>query len=827
MFGPQIISEFSSDMILQSVRFRWVACQLDYLCDCINDADRRKALSELPPDLPETYRRLLIRVNTYPAKVKSLVQMCLQFIAFASPSLTIHQLQQAVSVPETPGALLDSSILVSADEIARRCSSLIRKSEDGTRFEFSHFSVQEFLTDATLLNSSAMKTYHLSKSHSNVRIAIQSLRFLHLKNFDKDPEPSEQEVAYISQRNYDFSFYEYAAVLWPKFARGHLEDPVLFNLTNSLFQRPKTAHFVAWSIEFLRHKLINSGKWIFPRTDYNPEMVASEVRSITDDCFSPLHLAAALAIPKICQSILDDDSDCNRISVWGSPLELATAGLAGFYEHFWDSNRLWSDHGWCENLDLNSDTALKDKVATIELLVCAGAAKTISRLQPGLNLLDLSFLFAAASSDISASTKLVSLGVEPSSNSPDSFSKCMNVWSEKVRFGPDYLPSPTVVRMKDTLRDFLSHLVFTPKYTLDIWRKIASVAWATASHLSFDLASDFGLVGANPSCIEDFLRAKAISAVLRNDAESLRNCLSNESLDMSKLFYPFADDSDYGCSLLHSAVRRKSISAISALLDFGCDLNAEDSDGKPPINLCIDFANFSAFDLLLKKGINHLATNSKGVSIWHICSRHYNISYIKRLLELDQNQTTEALLAKTSFGKTPLLLALSQSKDGDRIAKVLVIINHCAQKPQFWKAHGPVFAAAAKFGSKTVIEHLLQAGAEPDPIGDDHFTPLHKLGYDATPACALILKEIYPDAPKLRFQGLIPLERLIEKSVKKNRTVNQELFAVLATPEALSSRNIDGGTVWSFCCKDILIRSLQWDYPNRTLYHFVKQLTAP
>ncbi|CAI4214336.1 unnamed protein product [Parascedosporium putredinis] len=42
--------------------FRWVACQLDYLCELSTDRQRREAMKSLPPTLPETYIRILERI---------------------------------------------------------------------------------------------------------------------------------------------------------------------------------------------------------------------------------------------------------------------------------------------------------------------------------------------------------------------------------------------------------------------------------------------------------------------------------------------------------------------------------------------------------------------------------------------------------------------------------------------------------------------------------------------------------------------------------------------------------------------------------------------
>ena len=737
--------------------------------------------------------------------------MCLQFIAFATPPLTIFQLQQAVSAPKTPEVLLDKSNLVSDEEISRRCSSLIRKSENGNYFEFSHFSVQEFLTDTDLLNFSILEGYYISESSGQTLLAIHCLRFLQLKNFERHPEPSGKEAEHISQRKFENPFYEYAAVMWPKFARNHFADPVLLKLANSLFQRPKTVHFLAWSVEFLRHIHDVSHErdimWEFPCSpDCSAGKLESYVRGVTDDHFSPLHLAAALYMPEICKSLLDNKIDLNQKSAWGSPLELVTASLTAFCKTKKVRNYMltWG-HAWCEDLNLLSDIALDNRPATIELLVDAGAAVTNSSSQLNPNLLNSSFNLASLFLDLSATTKLMSLGVEPCPKSPDNFRRCMDDWQASLENGMDRggLPEQQKV-MEKTLRDFLNHLITTPIYTTDIGRDIASIALLTTSRLPFSLAMESRLTDSNPACAIDVLRAEAMKAVLKDDPEKLRHNLADGRLDILGTFHPLLYNPEYGCSLLHIAAEENSASACQILIDLGCDLNLPDSNGNHPIHLCYYHENNFTFNLLLQKGALHLATNSSGESLWHKCFKFSSDTILKRLVELDLDQTAEPLLARTSSGETPLLMALKQNRDEDTTAKVLLIINHCAGKPEFWKAHGPVFAAAVKFGSETVIERLLQAGVEPDPIGNDNFTLLHQLSSNTTPECVQILKKIYPDAHQLRFQGKTPLEKYIENQFNQGHVVNQELLAVLTTPNSLSSQNTDGETVWSFCCKEII-----------------------
>ncbi|KAL1619009.1 hypothetical protein SLS54_006859 [Diplodia seriata] len=64
--------------------FRWVACQIDYLCTLPHDRARREALASLPPDLNSTYERILGRVVSQPSNSERVTEymsrICLAYL---------------------------------------------------------------------------------------------------------------------------------------------------------------------------------------------------------------------------------------------------------------------------------------------------------------------------------------------------------------------------------------------------------------------------------------------------------------------------------------------------------------------------------------------------------------------------------------------------------------------------------------------------------------------------------------------------------------------------------------------------------------------------
>lgn len=156
-----------------------------------------------------------------------MVRKCLLFIAYAQPRLTILELRQAVSTPDVVSALLDESNTISEYEISRRCSSLIRKSEDGKYFEFAHFSVKEFMEDKTALLESKdqpnLDAYFINYHIGKRVLAVQCLRFIQLKNFNGLPSSQEEAEDWAEMRNNECPVYRVAAMRWIHLIKGGLE----------------------------------------------------------------------------------------------------------------------------------------------------------------------------------------------------------------------------------------------------------------------------------------------------------------------------------------------------------------------------------------------------------------------------------------------------------------------------------------------------------------------------------------------------------------------------------------------------------------------------
>lgn len=128
-------------------RFRWVACQIDFLCECDSDLEREQALDNLPPDLPKTYDRILRRVNeNRNKKRRTLVRNVLKWIVCAKEPLTLETVRHAVSIQANDTKLFQEAIF-DGYAIMKSCSSLIRLSESDNTLELAHFTVKQYLLE--------------------------------------------------------------------------------------------------------------------------------------------------------------------------------------------------------------------------------------------------------------------------------------------------------------------------------------------------------------------------------------------------------------------------------------------------------------------------------------------------------------------------------------------------------------------------------------------------------------------------------------------------------------------------------------------------------
>ncbi|CEJ90686.1 hypothetical protein VHEMI06451 [[Torrubiella] hemipterigena] len=205
--------------------FRWVACQIDILKDCLMASDVEEALRTLPKSLDETYERILDRVRP---EYKHHAIRLLQFLTYSERPLRLEEAVDLVAVQPTSCPAFDSTNRMPVpEEIALYCSTLVVLvySTDRTTVELqlAHFSIKEYLQSERL--DLKMASF-FDKTTAATEIVSVCLSYL----MTVDPTLSTSEIVQ------EYRFARFAAQFWSKFERIIEESTsAVFNLTKAYY----------------------------------------------------------------------------------------------------------------------------------------------------------------------------------------------------------------------------------------------------------------------------------------------------------------------------------------------------------------------------------------------------------------------------------------------------------------------------------------------------------------------------------------------------------------------------------------------------------------
>ncbi|KAF2184785.1 purine and uridine phosphorylase [Zopfia rhizophila CBS 207.26] len=189
--------------------FRWVACQLDALENCLEYRALKTALALLPKTLDETYARIL---HGIPFEHKQNAIIILQFLMCSERPLRIEEAVDAIAVDTKGDQYFDPKYrMPDPREISRYCSSLVvvvpakdrshNKGDKAMELRLAHFSVKEYLTSNRLQEGIAQDFQEVAAKASIATVCLAYL--LHL-----DMDRPIQEIKTT------FPLAQYAARYW-------------------------------------------------------------------------------------------------------------------------------------------------------------------------------------------------------------------------------------------------------------------------------------------------------------------------------------------------------------------------------------------------------------------------------------------------------------------------------------------------------------------------------------------------------------------------------------------------------------------------------------
>ena len=194
-------------------RFRWAACQLDALENCLEYRTLQNALASLPKTLGETYARVL---RDIPEEHKQNAIRILQFLTYSERPLRIEEAVDVIVVDtEADQHFNPKNRMPDPHEISCYCSSLVVvvpakehsyfKDDKSVELQLAHFSVKEYLT-SNRLDKDIAQSFQATVAKASIAIVCLAY-LLHLD--------SALLITEIQER---FPLAQYCAKYWITYA---------------------------------------------------------------------------------------------------------------------------------------------------------------------------------------------------------------------------------------------------------------------------------------------------------------------------------------------------------------------------------------------------------------------------------------------------------------------------------------------------------------------------------------------------------------------------------------------------------------------------------
>ncbi|MCJ1463915.1 hypothetical protein MMC07_002524 [Pseudocyphellaria aurata] len=192
------------DALLENAHgmFLWVKFQIGSICSQKTDKAILAALEDLPKDLPDTFNRILRKLELSNSADPGFCKKIFGLMAAAQRPLTLEELREAVSV-EPGETSWDTGSLINdmLQSLFVSCGSLLVVDEEHLTVHFAHHSVkQHFLSEPVI--DSDMKKYHIKMREADLYLGDVIVTYLNFGIFDQQLVKSKSAIPIPQVKNY-------------------------------------------------------------------------------------------------------------------------------------------------------------------------------------------------------------------------------------------------------------------------------------------------------------------------------------------------------------------------------------------------------------------------------------------------------------------------------------------------------------------------------------------------------------------------------------------------------------------------------------------------
>ncbi|KAF4497299.1 Vegetative incompatibility HET-E-1 [Fusarium agapanthi] len=635
--------------------FRWVACQLDYMCELPTDRARLEALSKLPPSLYATYDRILLRIDGYNEAVKRLVKGALLMLATSFSSLCFEEICEAISLVDGATTLEDDEI-IEEEELLRWCSSLVRVNKsgsfaDGKRIQFAYFTVQEYLQSLKTRNSDhqypQLRDYAVSRVDGINFFSFLCSRFLTMEAMERFPPTPDitRSIGDMLAQRRRRTFYCKSVLTWTPYTTpsSKMGDRTR-RLLRKLFHPSKTPSFCLWAIDFIFSHHPSSSN----TSEESKRILSQVITAVLRPEFTPLHMAAAFSLYDICQELLESGSDVLACSRFGTPLHCALGGRGFFYGFLnLGSNDVISGGPITDRIVFHSTHLAR--LRTVQLLLNVSVSPLTS-LSPSETIISLTLSCPEIfTNNVQVIIELLRAGVPITAHDVQLFQirydRCLQIPAFTSDTSPMWSLFPQLLKvLGENLTPGCPRLVLRQE-TADFILRASKIRQPQCPvGQSLDGASS-----------EEVLKYFH-SLIILNDGIGMSAFLTTSRADMAKS--TDIDPKRPGWNALHLALFQRSYRVLDPLLAFGLDPCAESPEGFKPVHMCCRENAYEALQILLRFGGSILDTDNLGRTVWHLAAELNSGVLLKELLDLGVANT--ALKITSKHHETPICAAATQ-----------------------------------------------------------------------------------------------------------------------------------------------------------------------